>query len=106
MPPNANNYEQEVVFIVIAVQSGLDGIKNGLKERGYTVVDIEGYNYPIDAMVYEGNSFQVSYVSSNNMPEMNNGVRSNYGVLLINSKGKSLDAIEEMLKMRCYEHLF
>jgi hypothetical protein len=95
-----------VVFIVIAVQNGLEEIKKGLKNRGYTVVDIEGYNYPIDAMIYEGNSFQVSYVSGNNMPEMSTGERNNYGVLIINSKGKSLDAIEEMLKMRCYEHLF
>lgn len=95
-----------MVFIVIAVQNGLDEIKSGLINRGYTVVDIEGYNYPIDAIIYEGTSFQISYVSNNNMPELTNGVRNNYGVLIINSRGKSLNTIEEMLKMRSYEHLF
>ena len=95
-----------MVFIIIGVQKDLEAIKVGLKNRGYTVVDVESYNYPIDAMIYEGNSFQISYVSNNNMPEMSMGQRSNYGVLIINSSGKSLDAIEEMLKMRCYEHLF
>ena len=61
-----------MVFI-IAVQNSLEDIKNELKNRGYTVVDVESYNYPIDAMIYEGNSFQISYVSGNNMPEMING---------------------------------
>lgn len=95
-----------MVFIIIAVQKELEEIKMRLTERGHKVVDIESYNYPIDAIIYEGNSFQISYVSGNNMPEMTNGQRSNYGVLMINSKGKSLDCIEEMLNMRCYEHLF
>ena len=74
-----------MVFIVVAVQSGLEEIKSGLTGRGYTVVDVEGYNYPIDAMIYEGSSFQISYVSRNNMPAITNGIRNNYEVLLINA---------------------
>ena len=95
-----------MVFIIVAVQEGLDYIKEQLKMRGYTIVPLEGYNYPIDALIYEGNSFQISYISGNNMPEMRDGERSNYGVLIINSLGKSIGQIEEMLTMRCYGHLF
>jgi len=95
-----------VVFIVVAVQKGLNNIKRELKRRGYEVVDIETYNYPIDAIIYEGNSFQISYVSRNNMPEMGIGKRVNYGVLMVNSLGKSIDEIEDMLKTRYYSPLF
>ncbi|MCX8130690.1 MAG: YkuS family protein [Clostridia bacterium] len=95
-----------MVFIVVAVEKQLKDIIDGLKKKGHEVVDIETYNYPIDAIVYEGNSYQISYVSRNNMPEMTSGTRSNYGVLIINSLGKSIDQIDEMLHLRCYSHLF
>ncbi|MFZ5989785.1 MAG: YkuS family protein [Bacillota bacterium] len=95
-----------MVFIVVAVQSGLDSIKKGLKERGFDVVELESYGYPIDAIVYEGNSFQISHVSSNNMPEMTMGKRVNYGVFIVNSLGKSIDEIEDMLRTRYYSPLF
>lgn len=93
-------------FIVVAVQQGLDNIKSGLREKGFEVVDLETYNYPIDAIVYEGNSFQISYVSRNNMPEMTMGRRGNYGVFIVNSLGKTIDEIADMLKTRYYSPLF
>ena len=68
--------------MVIGFQKGLDHIKDELKKRGYEVVDVENYNYPIDAIIYEGNSFQISYISRNNMPQMVENQRNNYGVLL------------------------
>lgn len=95
-----------MVFLVVAVQSSLQNIKEELKKRGFDVVDLETYNYPIDAIVYEGNSFQISHISRNNMPEMNSGLRANYGVFIINSLGKSIDEIEDMLKSRYYSPLF
>lgn len=95
-----------MVFIIVAVQNGLDDIKVGLRELGFEVVDIEKYNYPIDAIVYEGNSFQISYVSRNNMPEMTMGKRSNYGVFMVNSLGKTVGEIADMLKTRYYSPLF
>lgn len=88
------------------MQNGLDKIKSELIKRGYDVVNAENYNYPIDAIIYEGNSFQISHISRNNMPEMGTGTRANYGVLLINSFGKSIDEIEDMLKNRYYSPLF
>lgn len=96
----------EVVFIIIAVQSGLENIRSELQKRGYEVVDLESYNYPIDAMIYEGNSFQISHISRNNMPEMSVGKRVNYGVFIINSLGKTVDEIEDMLKTRYYSPIF
>lgn len=95
-----------MVFIIVAVQNGLDSIKAGLKELGFEVVDIEKYNYPIDAIVYEGNSFQISYVSRNNMPEMTMGKRANYGVFMVNSLGKTVGEIADMLNTRYYSPLF
>jgi len=92
--------------LVVAVQSSLQNIKEELKKRGFDVVDLETYNYPIDAIVYEGNSFQISHISRNNMPEMSSGLRTNYGVFIVNSLGKSIDEIEDMLKTRYYSPLF
>lgn len=97
----------EVVFIIIAVQQGLDSLKEGLKAKGYEVVDLEGYTYPIDAMIYQGNSFQISHISHNNMPlELRADRRTNYGVFMINATGRSLDEIVDMLKTRYYSPLF
>ncbi len=95
-----------MVFIVVAVQDGLDKLKKELSIRGFEVVNLENYNYPIDAIVYEGNSFQISHISRNNMPEATMGMRANYGVFIINSLGKSVDDIEDMLKTRYYSPLF
>jgi len=95
-----------VVFIIIGIQKGLDNIKKALERRGYEVVDVENYGYPVDAIIYEGNSFQVSHISRNNMPVMGLGFRPNYGVLIINSQDKSVDQIEDMLKTRYYNPLF
>ena len=40
------------------------------------------------------------------MPEFTMGKRAQYGVFMINSQGKTIDEIEEMLKNRCYTPLF
>lgn len=95
-----------MVFIIVAVQKDLNDLKDSLAARGYEVVNAEGCNCPIDALVYEGNTFQISYISKNNMPVMSSGKRSNYGVLIINSFGKSIEEIDDILQMRCYSHLF
>lgn len=92
--------------MVVAVQNSLHHIQEELKKRGFDVVDLETYNYPIDAIVYEGNSFQISHISRNNMPEMCSGLRTNYGVFIVNSLGKSVDEIEDMLRTRYYSPLF
>ncbi|NLD50099.1 MAG: YkuS family protein [Clostridiaceae bacterium] len=95
-----------MVFMVVAVLNSLNHIKKELSERGYEVVDVEKYNYPIDAIIYEGDSFRISHISNNNMPEPVMGLRSNYGVFIINSSGKSIAEIEDMLRTRYYSPLF
>ena len=96
-----------MVFIIVAVQKTLNDLKSALKSLGYEVVDVESYNYPIDAIVYEGNTFQISHVSRNNMPDLSmSDRRANYGVLMINSLGKSVEEIDDMLKRRYYSPLF
>lgn len=92
--------------MVVAIQRELEDIKSELTKRGFNVVCIENYNYPVDAIIYTGNSFNISYISSNNMPQLTMGQRTQYGVFIINSKGKTIDEIEEMLKSRCYTPLF
>lgn len=95
-----------MVLIIIGILKGLDHVKNELEKRGYEVVYVEDYSYPIDAIIYQGSSFQMSYISRNNMPIVNAGVRPNYGVLIINYKGQSVEEIENTLKKRCYSPLF
>jgi len=74
--------------MVVAVQKGLDNLKrNWQKEvRGCRFGNLQ---LSIDAIVYEGNSFQISYVSRNNMPQMTAGQRSNYGVFIVNALVKA-----------------
>ena len=90
----------------MAVQRGLENLGIELGNKGYEVVMLESYSYPIDAIVYSGSFPQVSYITGNNMPQMRLGERSSYGVLLVNSYGKSIDDIDLMLKNRCYSPLF
>lgn len=92
--------------MVVAIQKELEDIKSELEKRGFNVVYIENYNYPVDAIIYSGNSFNISYVSSNNMPQYSMGQREQYGVFIINSKNKTIDEIEKMLKDRYYTPLF
>mgnify|MGYP000147093922 FL=1 len=97
---------REVFFIIVAVQQGLDDIKNALRSRGYQVVDLETYRYPIDAIIYTGRSFQLSHITSNNFQQVSTGIRDNYGILMINAKEKSIDDIERILISRSYSPLF
>jgi len=92
--------------MVIAIQTGLDNLKQELLKRGYKVVDFGNYDYPIDVIIYEENLSQISYISHNNMPALQAGARGNYGVLVVNSQGKSVDEIEHILKTRSYSPLF
>lgn len=92
--------------MVVAVEKELTDLKDELVKRGFDVVDLEDYNYPIDAIVYEGNSYQISHISRNNMPIASMSTRSNYGVFIINALGKTADEIQDMLEHRSYSPLF
>ena len=98
--------------MVVAVQKGLENIKEKLREKGYDVVTFGEYNYPIDAVVYSGNSIDMSYIKNNNIPNMtahqydyDNSARG-YGVLMVNATNKSVEDLDHMLRSRTYSPLF
>jgi len=89
--------------MVVAVQSNLYSIAEGLRQKGYTIVDLYSYSKPVDAVVYEGGRFDFSTITEENAsPVMSNNSRSNYGVFILCSNGKSIEEIDYMLKTRCY----
>ncbi len=98
--------------MVIAVQKGLENIKEQLRNRGYDVVTFGEYNYPIDGIVYVGQGIETSYIKNNNMPHLTSEVSGSghmdrsYGVLLINATNKSIDDIDTMIRKRVYSPLF
>ena len=95
-----------MVFIIIAVQQGLDSVRDLLASRGYKVVELETYKNAVDAIIYQTNLSHITYLPQDDFPDENEGVRSNYGALIVNSAGKGIDEIESILKMRCYGRLF
>ncbi len=89
--------------MIVAVQAKLSGIADQLKQRGYTVVDLYTYSKPIDAVVYEGDSFDFSAITEENTSfAMGIDNSSSYGVFIVCSKGKSIEEIDYMLRTRCY----
>ena len=98
--------------MVVAVQKGLENIKELLREKGYEVVTFGEYNYPIDAVVYTGNNLETSYIKNNNMPNMtidtmgHEASQRSYGVLLVNATNKSIEEIDYILKHKVYSPLF
>jgi hypothetical protein len=89
--------------MIVAVQSNLSSISEGLKQKGYTVVDLYSYTMPIDAVVYEGGRFDFSTITEENTSSvMSTNSRPSYGVFILCSNGKSIEEIDYMLKTRCY----
>lgn len=89
--------------MVVAVQPKLSEIVEGLRQRGYTVVDLYTYRNPIDAVVYEGRHFDFSTITEENTgPVMTSGSKSGYGVFIVSANGRSIEEIDHMLKTRCY----
>lgn len=95
-----------MIFIIVAVSDSAYNIKAGLTERGYTVVDLYSYHKPVDAVIYEGNRFDFSAITDENINTvMSTNVNNSYGVFVICSNGKSIEEIDYMLKTRCYSSL-
>jgi len=98
--------------MVVAVQRGMEHIKELLRDKGYDVVTLGDYNYPIDAIVYTGQGLETSYISNNNFPNFISHTMTHditdrsYGVLMINVTNKSIEEIDSMLKKRVYSPLF
>ncbi|HZK57738.1 MAG TPA: YkuS family protein [Clostridia bacterium] len=82
----------------IAVQYGLEEIKEGLKNRGYEVVGYEDRGH-IDAIVYR--SMDSSIENVNNSKDGNI-----YGAILVNATDKTVEEIEHIIETRRYGNLF
>lgn len=85
--------------MIVAVTPGLNTLAEQLRELGYDVVTYGAYKYPIDALVYSGESLAAANVISAN-------TGGAFGVLMINSSNKSVKQIDNALKNRTYTPLF
>ncbi len=85
--------------MTVAVSPMLTTIAEQLRELGYDVVCYGSYKYPIDALVYSGESLSEANVLSA-------GTGGTYGVLMINAQNKTIKQIDNALKNRVYTPLF
>jgi hypothetical protein len=96
-----------VVFLNIAIQKGMDNLKNTLESKGHNVFYI-GENQIADAVLYnESDTFP--YYDVNNIPSAASssaGANSAYGALLVNASNKTEDEIVRILDSRTYSPLF
>ena len=87
----------------IAIQKGLDNLKNTLQSMGFTVFYI-GENQVADAVLYnEPDTYP--YYDVNNIPSATASTAA-YGTLLVNVSNKSEDEIVKILNSRVYSPLF
>lgn len=95
---------------VIAVQRGLDSIKEQLTKRGYKVVFFEEATHPIDALVYLEENNDNTLVNINKFFSqqyaMANPAYHYPGAILINAKNKSIEEIVQIIERRAYSPLF
>ncbi|MGE5633474.1 MAG: YkuS family protein [Caulobacteraceae bacterium] len=90
----------------IAIQRGLDSLKNELESRGYSVFYI-GDNKMADAVLYKDIDTH-PYYDVNNIPSAAASSidgHASYGALLLNVTNKTLDEILLILERRVYSPL-
>lgn len=95
---------------VIAVQKGLNNIKNQLNRLGYKVVFYEEASCPVDALIYLETNNDNTLLNINRYLSqqyaMLNSAHNYPGTILINAKDKSLDEIVQIIERRSYSPLF
>ena len=92
--------------MVIAIQKGLEDIKESLESRGHDVFYI-GENRVADAVLYNEVDTH-PYYEVNNIPSTTAstiGGNLAYGALLVNVTNKSMDEIARILDKRVYSPL-
>lgn len=96
--------------MVIAIQRGLEGLKEKLEQRGYRVYYEDEYTHPVDAYIYNNHSNIMdtdydfgSALTSSIEKRYNHNHR---GVLLISAKNKNIEQIEQIINNRVYSPLF
>ncbi|EOC99785.1 YkuS family protein [Caldisalinibacter kiritimatiensis] len=89
----------------IAVQQGLNEIKERLIRDGYEVFDIDsGRN--VEAVIYMADGYNIPDYSQ--FTNMNEGTSADIGrgMILINAKNKSIEEIEYIIENRVYTRIF
>lgn len=90
----------------IALERGLEELKQALEERGYQTVYADAMDTPVSVYIYQEqhtldqqsfhSSFNNSMVSGSNLP----------GILLIQAKDKTIEQVIAMIENRLYSPLF
>ncbi len=95
---------------IIAIQRGLDYIKNQLDQLGYKVVFYDEASFPVDALIYleENNDNTLLNINKylSQQFSMVNPAYNRSGTILINAKNKSIDEIVQIIERRAYSPLF
>lgn len=85
--------------MTVAMQKGLEYMSDTLRRHGFDVVIYGEYSYPVDALVYLGESMPLtSSVGTAN--------HEHRGVFMINARGRSAEDIAQILMRRTYTPLF
>lgn len=93
--------------MIIAIEKGLENIKEQLESRGYECFYI-GEGGEADAVIYKDkDSHPYFEVNKSSMINAYNSLNSTLpGALLINAENKSMDEIIRILTTRTYSPLF
>lgn len=93
--------------MIIAVEKGLDDIKQQLESRGYECFYI-GEEGIADAVIYKDKDNHPYFeVNKSSMTNLSNSIGGqSIGALLINAQGKTIEEILNILNRRTYSPLF
>ena len=89
--------------MTVAVQYGLDGIKQQLILNGFDVVTYGENNCPIDALVYASS---ISIEQIQHYANLTSAKTSARGIFLVNAQNKTADEIIQILIRRSYSPVF
>lgn len=87
----------------LAIQQGLDNIKEGLINRGYDVYDLDE-NQEVEAIIYMADGYNIPY--ENQMVSLRGEDIGGKSAILVNATGKTIDEIDNIIKNKVYSPLF
>lgn len=90
--------------MIIGVQKGLEPLGTELWNRGFNVTVADGQECRVDAFIYKGDEVRLmDIINCNRSIKPRSGCA---GVFLVDSKGKSAEEVERILRERTYSPLF
>lgn len=90
--------------MIIGVQKGLERLGSELWNRGFDVTVADGRECRVDAFIYRRDEMRlVDIIKCNRSIKPRSGCA---GVFLVDSKGKSTEEVERVLRERTYSPLF